>query len=230
MRQNLHHLKETYDILDEFVNQQSAQLNMELENGYINFSTIEKLDRKQFYLYHVLSPLGFTSVKVNNLLVCIKKKQVGKIFMGKDSNIFVDREKIEIIHGIKDEESFVYLIEKNTTLITDPIRIEFQRLLKKEYNSEIKSKKEEVVDRSKLVFPLKIRKWTAGDKMQPLGMTGTKKISDILIDLKISRAQKEQTYVLLSEDKVVWLIGHRLDERFKVTDEYIKLLRIKCFR
>ena len=230
MRQNLHHLKETYDILDEFVNQQSAQLNMELENGYINFSTIEKLDRKQFYLYHVLSPLGFTSVQVNNLLVCIKKKQVGKIFMGKDSNIFVDREKIEIIHGIKDEESFVYLIEKNTTLITDPIRIEFQRLLKKEYNSEIKSKKEEVVDRSKLVFPLKIRKWTAGDKMQPLGMTGTKKISDILIDLKISRAQKEQTYVLLSEDKVVWLIGHRLDERFKVTDECIKLLRIKCFR
>ena len=61
-------------------------------------------------------------------------------------------------------------------------------------------------------------------------MTGTKKISDILIDLKISRAQKEQTYVLLSEDKVVWLIGHRLDERFKVTDESIKLLRIKCFR
>tara|TARA_B110000046_G_scaffold28052_1_gene28778 strand:+ start:75273 stop:76595 length:1323 start_codon:yes stop_codon:yes gene_type:complete len=228
MRQNLHHLKETYDILDEFVGKQSASLRKELDNDYINFLTIEKLDRKQFYLYHVLSPLGFTSVQVNNLLVCIKKKQVGKVFIGKNSNLYVDRKRVEIIRGIKDEAPVVYLIEKNTTLIHDPIGVEFQDLMKEEYKSGIKSKKEEVVDRSKLVFPLKIRKWAAGDKMQPLGMTGSKKISDILINLKISRAQKGQIYVLLSEDKVVWLIGHRLDNRFKVNDESIKLLRMKC--
>ena len=230
MRQNLHHLKETYDILDEFVDQQSADLRKELDEGYINFSTIDRLDRKQFYLYHVLSPLGFTSVQVNNLLVCIKKKQVGKVFLGKDFNIFVDRERAEIIRGMKEEEPFVYLIEKNTTLLLDPIRLELQRLLKEEYKSGIKSKKEEVVDRSKLVFPLKIRKWATGDRMQPLGMTGKKKVSDILIDLKISRAQKEETYVLLSEDKVVWLIGHRLDDRYKVTEDSAKLLKIKCDR
>ncbi len=228
MRQNLHHLKETYDVLDKFVGKQSASLRKELDNGYINFSTIEKLDRKQFYLYHVLSPLGFTSVQVNNLLVCIKKKQVGKVFIGKNSNLYVDRKRVEIIRGIKDEAPVVYLIEKNTTLIHDPIGVEFQDLMKEEYKSGIKSKKEEVVDRSKLVFPLKIRKWAAGDKMQPLGMTGSKKISDILINLKISRAKKGQIYVLLSEDKVVWLIGHRLDNRFKVNDESIKLLRMKC--
>ena len=230
MRQNLHHLKETYDILDEFVNQQSADLRKELDEGCINFSTIDRLDRKQFYLYHVLSPLGFTSVQVNNLLVCIKKKQVGKVFLGKDFNIFVDRERAEIIRGMKEEEPFVYLIEKNTTLLLDPLRLELQRLLKEEYKSGIRSKKEEVVDRSKLVFPLKIRKWAAGDRMQPIGMTGKKKVSDILIDLKISRAQKEETYVMLSEDKVVWLIGHRLDDRYKVTEDSAKLLKIKCDR
>lgn len=230
MRQNLHHLKETYDILDEFVNQQSADLRKELDEGCINFSTIDRLDRKQFYLYHVLSPLGFTSVQVNNLLVCIKKKQVGKVFLGKDFNIFVDRERVEIIRGMKEEEPFVYLIEKNTTLLLDPLRLELQRLLKEEYKSGIRSKKEEVVDRSKLVFPLKIRKWAAGDRMQPIGMTGKKKVSDILIDLKISRAQKEETYVMLSEDKVVWLIGHRLDDRYKVTEDSAKLLKIKCDR
>ncbi|MFT6167126.1 MAG: tRNA(Ile)-lysidine synthase [Vicingaceae bacterium] len=227
MRQNLHHLKETYDILDEFVNQQSTVLQKELEKGYINFSTIDRLDRKQFYLYYVLAPLGFTSVQVNNLLVCIRKKQVGKVFLGKDSNIFVDRERVEIIRGIKDEEPFVYLIETNTSMISEPIRVELHRLLKEEYKPAIKNKKEEVVDRSKLMFPLKIRKWAAGDRMQPLGMTGKKKVSDILIDLKISRAQKEETYVLLSEDKVVWLIGHRLDDRYKVTEDSAKLLKIK---
>ena len=100
-------------------------------------------------------------------------------------------------------------------------------LLKNELNSSDKIKSEEVIDRTKLVFPLKIRKWSEGDKMQPLGMNGKKKLSDILIDMKISRVQKEQTYVLLSEDKIVWLIGLRLDDRYKVTEDSVKLLKMK---
>ncbi len=228
MKQNLHHLKETFDILDGFVEQQSKKLQTELVKGYINFSTIDLLDRKQFYLFHVLSPLGFTAGQVNNLLVCIKKKQVGKIFLGKDFSIVVDREKLDVIVGLKEEdEQLVYLVDKNVSLIVDPFRIEFQRLLKNELNSSDKIKSEEVIDRTKLVFPLKIRKWSEGDKMQPLGMNGKKKLSDILIDMKISRVQKEQTYVLLSEDKIVWLIGLRLDDRYKVTEDSVKLLKMK---
>jgi tRNA(Ile)-lysidine synthase len=227
MRQNLHHLKETYDILDEFVHRQSLELREELKQGYIQYATIERLDRKQFYLYHVLGPLGFTSVQVNNLLVCIRKKQTGKVFFGKDSTLFVDRERVEITSGTKAEGPLVYLIEKNTTLVSDPIHLEFKRVLRDELDLELRDNNQEVIDRSKLVFPLKIRKWEPGDKMQPLGMQGKKKVSDILIDLKVSRAQKEQTYVLLSEDKVVWLIGLRLDERFKVSESSTKLLQIK---
>lgn len=228
MRQNLQHLKETYDILNEFVEEQSKDLNGELEGGYIRFSTIDRLDRKQFYLFHVLSPFGFTAVQVQNLLVCIKKKQVGKIFLGTEYSIVVDREKLDVVKGMKlEDEKLIYLVEKNDSLIVDPFRMEFQRLLKEEFVSATRSKNEEVIDRTKLVFPLKIRKWVDGDKMQPLGMTGKKKVSDLLIDLKVSRAEKEQTYVLLSEDKIVWLIGHRLDERFKVDDNSVKLLKIK---
>lgn len=227
MRQNLNHLKETYDILQEYVEQQSKDLTLELEKGYVAYSTIEKLDRKQFYLYHLLAPLGFNPVQVSNLLMCIKKKQVGKVFIGKDWTIFVDREQFEITLGIEKEDSTAYHIDKNTSVMYYPIHLEFQRFLNEEYNAPFKSKNEEVVDRSKLVYPLTVRKWADGDKMQPLGMQGKKKISDILIDLKVSRAQKEKTYVLLSEDKIVWLIGHRLDDRFKVTEDSSKLLKIK---
>ena len=228
MRQNLHHLKETFDILDEFIIQQSKGLTEELKGGFIKLTTIENLDRKQFYLYHVLAPLGFNAVQVSNLLLCIKKNQVGKVFFGNDCSILVDRERLDIIQGRKaEQEDVVYLVENNTTLITDPIRIELQRLLKEEFKPGMTSKNEEIIDRGKLVYPLRIRKWQAGDKMQPLGMVGKKKISDMLVDLKISRAQKDETYVLLSDDKIVWLIGHRLDERFKVTDVSNKLLQLK---
>ena len=231
MRQNLHHLKETFDVLEEFVNQQSKLLTEELQAGYVNFSTIDQLDRKQFYLFHVFYPLGFSAVQVKNLLVCIKKKQVGKVFFGKDIRIVVDRERLDVVKGMQVEnEQLIYFIERNTSLIVDPFRMEFQPLLKEEVKPRLKSRTEEVVDRSKLEFPLKIRKWEAGDKMQPLGMKGKKKISDVLIDLKISRAQKEDTYVLLSDDKVVWLIGHRLDDRFKVSDNSTQLLQVTLQR
>ncbi len=73
-----------------------------------------------------------------------------------------------------------------------------------------------LLDFDKLSFPLKIRKWQAGDKFRPLGMKGFKKISDFLIDEKISRFEKENTHVMLSKDEIIWVVGHRIDDRFKV--------------
>jgi len=73
------------------------------------------------------------------------------------------------------------------------------------------------IDKGKLSFPLSIRKWEKGDYFFPLGMTGRKKISDFLIDKKVSRPDKEKTCVLLSGKDIVCVLGHRIDERFKVT-------------
>jgi tRNA(Ile)-lysidine synthase len=67
-----------------------------------------------------------------------------------------------------------------------------------------------------LTFPLKIRKWKKGDKFQPFGMNGTKKVSDFLIDLKFSTLQKEDTWLLCQEENIVAVIGHRIDERYKI--------------
>jgi tRNA(Ile)-lysidine synthase len=69
---------------------------------------------------------------------------------------------------------------------------------------------------SKLTFPLKLRKWKSGDKIQPLGMKGNKKISDILIDSKISILEKENIYVLESKNDIIWVIGVLINDRYKV--------------
>jgi tRNA(Ile)-lysidine synthase len=175
----------------------------------------------------VLSPLGFTAVQIDSCLICIKKKQVGKAFYGKEWSIYVDRDRLDVVKGGETQETEItYVIDKNTSVITEPIQLELKQLLVDEYRGEL-NRKFEVIDRDQLVFPLQLRKWKAGDKMRPLGMQGKKKVSDILTDLKIARAQKDNTFVLLSEGKVVWLVGHRLDDRFKVTDTSKKLLQIK---
>ena len=82
-------------------------------------------------------------------------------------------------------------------------------------------------DTSKLVFPLKLRKWQKGDKFQPFGMKGKKKISDFLIDAKVPIHEKEKVLVLLSGDEICWLVGWRTDERFKVEKASGEIIRIE---
>ena len=75
----------------------------------------------------------------------------------------------------------------------------------------------EYVDARKIRFPLRVRSWSKGDSFVPLGMKHRKKVSDLLVDLKISRAEKERIPIVESGGNVVWIAGLRLDDRFKIT-------------
>ncbi|MFN8165468.1 MAG: tRNA lysidine(34) synthetase TilS [Bacteroidia bacterium] len=85
----------------------------------------------------------------------------------------------------------------------------------------------QVVDAGKLSFPLTIRRWKSGDSFQPFGMKGRKKLSDYFIDKKINRFEKEKMYVLLSGQNIVTILGHRIDDRYKVSQETHSILQIK---
>lgn len=82
------------------------------------------------------------------------------------------------------------------------------------------------VDADKLQYPLKVRRWQEGDWFIPYGMTGRKKVSDYLIDHKVPLPEKKRQFVLLSGDEIVWLIGRRIDDRFRLTSETENVLRI----
>jgi len=83
------------------------------------------------------------------------------------------------------------------------------------------------VDYDKLQFPLVIRKWQQGDYFKPLGMNGFKKVSDFFIDSKLSLPQKEKTWILANGEQVVWIIGQRLDDRYKITPATRTILRLE---
>ena len=68
----------------------------------------------------------------------------------------------------------------------------------------------------KLSFPLKLRKWKNGDKFMPLGMSNFKKVSDFFIDEKYSILDKKKQWILCSEDNIVWIVGDRIDDRYKI--------------
>ncbi|MCR9154171.1 MAG: tRNA lysidine(34) synthetase TilS [Bacteroidetes bacterium] len=106
-------------------------------------------------------------------------------------------------------------IGAQTTEIEEPMPIAFE-FLKREGLKIDGNPNHLFLDADLLRFPLKLRPYREGDRFQPLGMSGTKKLSDYWIDIKLNRSQKKQQLVLLSDGEIVGLIGHRIDHRYRI--------------
>lgn len=81
-------------------------------------------------------------------------------------------------------------------------------------------------DAEKIDYPLTIRNWEIGDFFYPFGMRGKKKVSDFFSDNKFSLIDKERTWLLCSGNNILWIIGHRTDDRFKITSKTKKIIKI----
>jgi len=78
---------------------------------------------------------------------------------------------------------------------------------------------EAIMDRDRVSLPLFLRPSKSGDRFRPLGLGGTKKVKDFFIDLKVPKSQRRQIPILCSKDHILWIVGHRLDDRVKVTPD-----------
>jgi tRNA(Ile)-lysidine synthase len=85
-----------------------------------------------------------------------------------------------------------------------------------------------ILDWDQLVFPLILRRWKAGDHFQPLGMKGSKKISDFLIDNKVPLPDKQHVWVVESSGNIVWVVNHRIDDKYKITANTSRILLLEC--
>ena len=227
MASTLGRLEASKKILEEAIREELDLLELQFNQGKISFNTIEQLSSKKFILFQFLSNKGFTEDQTENIIRGIQDKKVGNTFESKQHVILIDREyllvqKIEsVLQEIKQQ-----LITENTQSIEQPIRLQLKRLSSENYKHNA-SKKIEAFDWEKLTFPLILRKWKEGDKMRPLGMKGQKKISDILIDEKIPFLEKEKLWVLCSGDKIVWLIGIKIADEYKLDEQSKKVLQIE---
>ncbi len=85
------------------------------------------------------------------------------------------------------------------------------------------------VDADRIRWPLKVRRWQPGDRIQPLGMTGHKKVSDLLTDLKVPVDQRNRCYVLCQDQEIIWLVGYRLADPFRVRPETRRVVKL-CWK
>ncbi len=210
-------IKNTYSIFKEQLDRVVKEISCQTDDGIkISKNKLIKLEPIDTYLYEILNVFGFTDLKSikNSILV-----NPGKQFFSKSHRLLIDREFI-FIEKIEDDFFNDILINESTLILNSPINISF-KISFKDHIEKIKDTA--CFDYEKLVFPLVIRKWKSGDKFIPSGMKGFKKLSDYFIDNKINRLLKEKILLLCSNNDIIWVIGHRIDERYKATSKTKKM-------
>jgi len=187
------------------------------KNGIIQLkiTTLLELNPLNNYLYELLSPYGFSTIES---IAKSLNGQSGKQFFSSTHQLVVDREYI-LISTLEKEDMAFKILERDSKL-ENPIAINFRTVSDKNI---ILDNRIAQLDFDKLQFPLTLRKWKDGDKFTPLGMQSFKKISDFFIDNKFSILDKNKQWLLCSGKDIVWVVGRRIDNRFRIQSATKKL-------
>jgi tRNA(Ile)-lysidine synthase len=190
---------------------------------YIDIPLLLQSPAPQTLLFEILRRYSFSSASIDEIFQ-IAQAIPGKQFCSSTHKLIKDRD-CYIISKLEHEHQTKYYIEEHTPTIHTPIHLTFEKQIREGFTIE-KDPAIAQLDYEKLAFPLILRKWQAGDYFVPLGMKGMKKLSDFFIDLKISVIEKEHTWLLTSADQIVWIVGKRIDDRFKIMDTTENVLKI----
>ncbi len=142
---------------------------------------------------------------------------IGNQYCSPTHRLVIGRNELQLseIKDVVDEEIQIAAGEER---IEKPLLLRFSRFDKTAGFVIDKSPNVAQLDFDKLKFPLTLRHWRYGDRFHPLGMKGSKLLSDFFVDQKFTDAQKRNVFLLVSAENVVlWVVGHRIDDRFKVT-------------
>jgi len=176
-------------------------------------------------LDELLKPYGFNFVQVKSIKDSLTSN--GQLFYADNYVLNIDREFVIISKRLEADDAASILVTRDESEINlGSIHLDFQHksIASVSINKDNTTAQ---VDNDLLNYPLKVRKWREGDSFQPLGMKGKKKLSDFMIDSKIPLNLKERVMVLESDGEIVWVVGHRLDDRFKITSETKNCLEIR---
>lgn len=220
--ETIEHLQQAQSMVEDASVLVYRQVVTEGDNQkHFSIDLLKRLPNYKAYMYQWLSPFGFTAW---NDIYNLVDAQSGKQILSGEYRLLKDRD-ILILEPLKKMSQLIYEIAENTQKIEVPLSLLLQKVDETDAKPAINTI---FVDAGQLKFPLFVRKWQEGDYFCPLGMNGQKKkVSKYFKDEKLSLSDKEDAWLLCSEDRIVWVINMRADERFKVTNKTTQILKIE---
>ena len=213
-------LKDSQNLIEDYMALVYKLAVTENFDGYaLHINKLQELPHTKAVLYQLLHPFGFTDWPIVSELL---EAQSGKQVFSATHRLVKDRNVLLLTKITSEKKNDEISIKKGIKKIEFPLQMEFKPIDKIGYvdNSVI------YIDKDKIQYPLKLRRWRKGDTFQPFGMKGKKKLSKFFKDEKVSLLAKEKVWLLCSNSEIIWVIGHRADERFKVTSSTTNILKI----
>ena len=223
----LEYLKQNQAVVDEWFENTKHQVVIKdaqvLKLDLVKFTSVKQPD---LFLYRWLYPYGFTDMKA--------VKQLWKTQTGKE--IFSPTHRLTKYGNyllLQKTETFdrqQWQLPEQFFEIRQPVHLKWDVKDRKQVDEQvIKSAKpnEIYIDYDLVDFPLSLRKWQAGDWFYPFGMKGKKKLSDYFKDIKLTPAEKEKIWLLCNRNDIIWVVGKRMDERYKISNKTQKILHLQ---
>ncbi|HEY0677838.1 MAG TPA: tRNA lysidine(34) synthetase TilS [Chitinophagaceae bacterium] len=230
--------------IDQLIKKLVERKGVEL---HIPVLKLKKTNAVTTILFELTHPLGFTPKQAEEAAGLIDS-ETGKYISSETHRIFKNRNWL-IIAPLETTVAENILIEEHTRTIRfaggvlnfseaviDDVSNSLKQFVDRKEIADPKSKKRKTtsqednrtvfIDASVISFPLLLRKWKQGDYFYPLGMRKKKKLARFFIDLKLSTIEKEKVWVIESDKKIVWVVGYRIDDRYKITDYTDRILKI----
>jgi len=191
----------------------------------LNIERIIQQAQRGTVLYELLSPYGFNTSQAEQIEQQLGAES-GKVFYSETHRLVKDRK--ELIISAKDQkERECFFISQANSILDFPINLKISKLSITPDFEPSKTKNCIHADASLLHFPLQLRRWNEGDWFYPFGMNQKKKLSDFFIDNKLSIDEKEQSWILASGNDIIWIVGQRMDNRFRVTRNTNELIELR---
>ncbi len=228
MGENISHLTNAQIFIDQAI--ELIKERVVESQGGIDTIFVDRIDAHlplQFVIYQLLnSQYGFKGDVITKLYNALVDSSQGKRFYSRDYVAYIDRGNVVVTRIEEGDSCEIEVVDGtlrsycgNSVLLYESIDIDLLESFNAPENIAL-------LDANKLTFPLTLRRWSEGDSFIPFGMQGHKKVSDYLIDDKVSLPEKGRQFVLVSGSEIVWLVGRRIDDRYRITDSTESVLRI----
>ncbi len=225
MAENITRFREAMLLYDDAVQRHTDEV-LTLRDGRVHISLPALLasPAPATLLFEILRHYGFSRHLPAQILNAWNGMS-GKQFLSATHRLVAHRDTL-VLERKSTPSSRVWYLEQDEGRVEEPVEWDLRVFDKPEGYIPSPEKGIACFDRDKLLFPLLLRRWRTGDYFMPLGMRSMKKLSDFFTDRKLSLPEKENLWILASGNDIVWIVGLRIDHRFRVTSETTRVLEI----
>lgn len=222
--QSINYLSSENSLYDELVNQRIKELETHTDNAVmIAKSAFEGPNGKQF-LFEWIRRYGFNTSQ--NEFIAKALPNVGTHFYSPTHRLCIEHDSLVI--DTMQSKPVEAVIDEGQNEVFEPIKLTLSTFDRSDDTAISRDPRCATLDRDKITFPLLLRPWRHGDRFKPLGLKGSKLVSDLFNDLRLTQTEKDNSLVIEdSTGAIIWVVGHRIDERFKVYDNTKHLLLLK---